>query len=102
MPKGKFSTKTISSIADLSNLTINKEETGYLTSQFNETLNTVNKLNQLDTKTTKETAHVTGLKNIFREDKIDEKRMLTQNQALANAKRTHQGYFLVDAIFDEQ
>jgi len=39
-----------------------------------------------------------GLKNVTREDKIDETRMLSQKEALSQAKKTHKGFFVVPAV----
>ncbi len=103
MAKKKLITKdTVKQMVRLSNLKVDPKEQTYFTGQFNETLNTIAKLNQLDTSKVKGTSHVTGLSNIFREDKVEKERMLTQSEALLNAKRTHNGYFVVKAIFDEQ
>jgi len=44
---------------------------------------------------------VTGLENATREDEVQEERMFTQEEALRNAPRTHNGYFVVDQILDK-
>ena len=85
----------------LSKLKVDQKEEKYFTDQFNETLETIEKLNKLDTKKVLETSHETGLKNVFREDRVEKHRMLSQKQALSNAKRTHNGYFVVKAIFND-
>lgn len=95
-----FSFDTTDKIAGLAKLEVNTKEKKYLTRQFNETLKVIDKLNELETKKYIETSQVTGLKNIFREDNIEKERILTQKEALANAKKTHNGYFVVKAIFD--
>ena len=100
--KGKITPNIIKKMVKLSKLTITKPEYKYFTKQFNETLNIVNKFNELKTKKVNETSHVTGLINNFREDIVEKDRMLTQEEALSNAKKTHKGYFVVKAIFDEK
>ena len=92
---------TVKQMVKLSNLKVDEKEVEYFTTQFNETLATIDNLNKLDTKKVLGTNHVTGLENVFREDKVDKKRMLTQKEALSNSKRNFQGYFLVKAIFNE-
>lgn len=93
---------TVEQMVRLSNLKVDPKEQSYFRGQFDETLKTINKLNQLNTEKVIGTSHVTGLTNVFREDFVERKRMLSQRQALSNAKKTHQGYFVVKAIFDEQ
>ena len=65
---------------------------------FEQTLKVIDQLNELDTSQVKPTSQVTGLTNVWREDKVDKSRMLTQKQALSNAKKTHKGYFVVPAV----
>jgi len=60
----------------------------------------MSKIKTLDTTGIKETSQVTNLKNVFREDMIEKERMLTQEEALSNAKNTLDGYFKVKAIFN--
>lgn len=98
----KFSRKLLKAVAKLSNLRVKTDEEVYLTSQFEETLQTIDVLNKIDTTNVAETDQVTGTENILREDKVNKDQMLTQEEALSNAKQTHKGYFIVKAVFDEQ
>ena len=107
MPKRKikstaFTSDTTKKIAELAKLTIDKKEQAYLTKQFIETLKVVDQLNKLHTQKTIETSQVTGLINVFRKDFVDKDRILSQKQALYNAKRVHNGFFVVKAIFDNE
>ncbi|MFV1917116.1 MAG: Asp-tRNA(Asn)/Glu-tRNA(Gln) amidotransferase subunit GatC [Patescibacteria group bacterium] len=103
MSKKNLITKgTVRQMIRLSNLKVDPKELNYFTKQFDETLIIVNKLSRLSTENISRTSNVTGLKNIFRRDVIERDRMFTQKEALSNAKKTHKGYFLVKAIFDEQ
>lgn len=102
MGKKLFSAKTTKKMAMLSKLPIDPKEQTYFTRQFNQTLKTVDQLSELDTKNTPDTYHVTGLSNITRDDVVEKKSMLSQKEALSNAKQTHKGYFVVKAIFDEE
>ena len=54
----------------------------------------MDKLFQLDVSDKEPTDQVTGLSNVFRYDKVDEKKMLSQEEALSNSKRKHNGYFV--------
>ena len=99
-PKG-ISEKIVEKMVELSKLTIKKSEMRYFIKQFNETITIIQKLNRLNTSKTPGTDQVTNLENVYREDEVNKKRMLTQRQALSNANKTHKGYFLTKAIFDE-
>ena len=91
----------IDHLAKLSAMSVSNQEKKKLAKQFHQTLDTISLLNQLNTKKIKSTFQVSGLNNVFRPDKIDQSRTLTQAQALSNAKKTYQGYFIVPGIFDE-
>jgi len=86
-------------LARLAKMKVSPAEAKKLSKGFKETLKTVSLLNKLDTSNIQSTFQVTGLKNVFRADKIDKSRTLSQKQALSNAKKTYQGYFVVPAIF---
>jgi len=86
----------VAHIAKLASLPINKEEEKQLEEQLTETLSYVEILKEIDTKDIQPTAHVTGLENITREDVAHDS--LSQNEALANGKKQHKGFFEVDAI----
>lgn len=92
----------VDTMVKLSKLKVDAGEGTYFARQFNETLKIVSKLNKLNTNKVSGTNHVTGLVNVFREDKIEKERVFSQEEALSNAKNTHDGYFLVKAIFNER
>ncbi len=62
-------------------------------------LDLVSKLKTISTDNIQPTSQVTGQTNVFRDDKIDTDRVLTQEEALSNAKKTKNGYFVVPNIF---
>lgn len=90
----------ISRIAKLANLPINQQEGKKLEEQLTETLTYVEMLQKIDTEKIKPTSHVTGLENVTREDTTLPS--LSQAQALANAKKTHEGFFEVEAILSNE
>lgn len=102
MKKKVITKDLINTIESLSHLEVDKQEEEYFVEQFNETLGVIDELNQLDTRGIAETNQVTGLVNVVREDVIDSTNILSQKQALSGAKRTHKGYFVVDAIFENK
>lgn len=101
MIKTKLSPQEIKHIAILAKLEPNQGEEIALGKQVEITVEYISELSEVDTANVPITTQVTGLTNIFREDLIDKKRVLTQNQALFNAKRAHNGYFVVNAIFED-
>ncbi len=98
MANTTVTTAQVAHIAKLANLTVAASEQEHFAHAFSETLDVVETLKQLDTTGVEPTHQVTNLENIFREDVVDETRQFTQEQALANAKRTHAGYFVVERI----
>ncbi len=88
----------IQHIAKLANLFIDVGQQDLFASQLTAILAFVSKLQEVSTQNTEPTAQVTGLVNVYREDVIDESRILTQEEALANAKATHNGFFVVPAV----
>lgn len=92
---------TIDRLARLTNLPISNEQAQELVRDVGVTVEYISTLQALPTEGVAETSQVTGLYNVFREDTIDTSRMLTQEEALANAKRTHNGYFVVDAVLEQ-
>lgn len=92
----------IDHISKLANLPVTESQKQELTEQVGITVQYVSQLQTLDTKGVVETSQVTGLENVFREDEVDASRMLSPEEALANAKRKHNGFFMVDAVLEEK
>lgn len=92
-------TVDIQHLAKLAKMQVTPEEEKTLEKGFEQTLKVIDQLSELNTSKVKPTSQVTGLINVSREDKVDKSRMLTQKQALSNAKKTYKGYFMVPAIF---
>ena len=90
----------ISHVADLAKLKLTKEDPEKFRTQLSSILDLVAKLQEVDTAGILPTNQVTNLENVFREDEVDENRILTQEEVLSNAKRIHKGYFVVKAIFE--
>jgi len=88
----------IQHIAKLANFFIDADQQDLFASQLTAILAFVSKLQEIPTDNIEPTAQVTGLVNVYREDVIDETRMLTQSQALGNAKATNNGFFVVPAV----
>jgi aspartyl-tRNA(Asn)/glutamyl-tRNA(Gln) amidotransferase subunit C len=88
-------------IAKLANLPITAEEEKKLEAAFADTLKVVEDLKNVDVTNVLPTFQVTGLENVMREDVVDEEKMFSQKEALANAKQTYDGYFVVPQVISQ-
>jgi aspartyl-tRNA(Asn)/glutamyl-tRNA(Gln) amidotransferase subunit C len=96
----KITLEEVKHLAKLANLHLSDSKLQELLPQFASILEFVSKVQSLNTENIHETSQVTGLENVFREDVVDDSRMLSQKEALSNAKKTYNGFFSVDAIFE--
>lgn len=94
--------KDILHIAKLSNLYINNKEIENYKKQLSEVIDYINLLDEVDTKEASDTAHSTDLSNILREDEINASSQLSQEEALLNASRQHNGYFVSKLVIEEK
>lgn len=95
-------TKLIDRLAYLSHLPLTDSQKKKLIGELSDILSYAGKVQNTDTNNVKETAQVTGLTNITREDKLDKKRSLSQKQALQNASSTFNNYFKVPALINHE
>jgi len=94
----KISKDTVDHIARLAKIPVSEKEKTDLAEGFNKTLTVVDELFKVDITGVEPTHQVTGLENVFREDKVDVKKMFSQEETLSNTKNKHNGYFMVDQI----
>ncbi len=90
----------VSHVAKLANLPLSEEEKKKFEKQLSETLDYVNQLEEIDTKGVEPTSQVTGLENVTREDVATPS--LPQEEVLKNSKNTHNGFFKVKAILEQE
>lgn len=102
MPKPVVTPRDVEHIAALAQIPVSDEEKKKFAAAFAETLEVVDQLRQVDVSKTSTTHQVTGLENVWREDVVDSKKMFTQEEALANAPHTHDGYFVVPRVLEEK
>ena len=88
-------------IAQLANLTLTQDEEELFDKQFKDTLLVVDQLKEIDTTDVKLTSQVNNLENVTRPDKVDTNRILSQAEALANAKNTYKVFFVVKQVIDK-
>lgn len=101
MAKKDLSTDEILHIAKLGNLTLNEKEIEMFKKQLSSVIGYIDKLQEVDTKDVEPSSQITGLTNVLREDKVEESRTLTSEQALANTKSKEGNLFKVKAILTE-
>lgn len=92
----KISEKDIEQLAFLSRLELTAEDKAAYTRSLNAILDYLDMLNKLDTSTVEPAAHVLPVKNVFREDRLQQS--LAVEQALANAPEEGEGAFVVPRI----
>lgn len=98
----KITSQTTLHIADLAQIPISADQAQKLATAFEETLSVVKKLTEIDTSAVKPTHQVTNLQNVWREDLVEETTMFSQAEALANATRQYQGYFVVPQVITKK
>lgn len=97
----KFTADDVRVIAQKAAIPVTEKEEAELAAGFTSTISVVEKLQMVDVSHAAE-HHITGLSNAGREDEVDESRMFSQEEALSNAKRSHNGYFVVDQVLEQE
>jgi len=87
-------------VARLANLPLTQVEKKTFGRQLNDVLSYISKLQEVDTSKIEPIGQITGLTNITRDDQAASS--LPQDEALSNAPKTHNGFFEVEAIFEEE
>lgn len=96
MSNGKKITKTeLEHIARLARIKLNEEDINRFLPQLDTVLEYLDKLKAKDTSAVPVSYQVTQLENVLRIDKAGP--CLSQKQALSNAPKTEDGYFVVPA-----
>lgn len=90
----------IVNIAQLANLTLEKDEIELFQKQISEVFEYVRKLDGVKTENIEPTSQVTGLENVLREDKTAES--LSQDKAISQSTATHNGFFQVKGILENE
>ncbi len=101
MPKGKniLTTDIVKHVATLAKLDLSAAELKNFQDQLSSILHLVEQVSKVETTNVEPTSQVTGMENVMREDKVGIS--LSQDEVLRNASRKHNGYFVVDAIFED-
>lgn len=92
----------VAKVAKLARLIIPSEKSDLFAAQIEPILEHFDSLNKVNVDGVEPTYQVTGQKNRLREDIVDTKRMFTQAQALANAPKSQNGYFVTKATISKK
>ncbi|HIJ74036.1 MAG TPA: Asp-tRNA(Asn)/Glu-tRNA(Gln) amidotransferase subunit GatC [Candidatus Hydrogenedentes bacterium] len=85
-------------VAGLAQLELDDATKERLVAELGAVLGYIGKLNELDTSDVEPMMHVLDMTNVFRDDEVRES--LPRDQALMNAPKTDNEYFLVPRILD--
>lgn len=99
MNKKILTKEDILHLAKLAKLQLTEEEIQLYLGQLSAIVEYVGKLNELDTTNVEPVSHITGLINVTEEDDKENKRLLTQADAIRNAKSSKNGFITVKALF---
>lgn len=84
----------------MTKLTLTDDEKKSIHSQLDEALKAVEVFDELDLKDVTPLSHPGDLKNVMRADVV--KPSFSQLEALSNAPASHDGYFMVKGVLEEQ
>jgi aspartyl-tRNA(Asn)/glutamyl-tRNA(Gln) amidotransferase subunit C len=90
--------ETVDKIAHLARLEIKADEKQEMIADMNKILGFMDKLNEIDTKGIEPLVYMTDAVNVFREDVVRQE--ITHEQALQNAPKHDEDYFLVAKVID--
>ena len=91
-----ITTKDVEHICWLSRVKIENDQMEGYKKQLNSVLEYFSQLDEVDTEGIEPTYHVLDMYNVFRDD--ESARCLTQDQAIGNAPKKHEGYFKAPRI----
>jgi len=95
----KLDISQIEHIAKLSRLELTDEEKKLYSEQLSSVLDYVEQLSEVDTENIETTANITGLKNVFREDEVEESG-ISHDDIKLNAPEFKDKSFIVPGVFE--
>ena len=96
----KIDEETVDKIANLARLELTGDEKQEMIKDMNKILGFMDKLNEIDTTGVEPLIYMTDEVNTFREDVV--KQEVTHEQALLNAPKHDDTYFLVPKVIDKK
>ena len=89
----------VKKIANLARIEISEEESERYSRELSDILGFVEKLNEADTDGMEPIAHITGAKNVIREDKVVEHSDETKEKIISNFPEKKDRFDKVKAVF---
>lgn len=94
-----LSKSEVQKIASLARVEITEKEAEKYSKELSDILGFVEKLNEADTKNIEPIAHITGAKNVTREDRVVESSADTKNGIIKNFPEKKDRFNKVKAVF---
>ncbi len=91
--------KTVDEVAHLARLELSGEEKQAMIKDMNKILDFMDKLNEIDTTGVEPLVYMTDTVNSFRDDVV--KQEITHEEALKNAPKHDENYFLVAKVIEK-
>ncbi|HMG07935.1 MAG TPA: Asp-tRNA(Asn)/Glu-tRNA(Gln) amidotransferase subunit GatC [Mucilaginibacter sp.] len=91
--------ETVEKVAHLARLELNETEKQEMIKDMSKILDFMAKLNELDTSGIEPLVYMTGDVNVLREDVV--KQQITHEEALLNAPKHDENYFLVAKVIEK-
>jgi aspartyl-tRNA(Asn)/glutamyl-tRNA(Gln) amidotransferase subunit C len=91
--------ETVEKVAHLARLELSEDETEKMIADMNKILGFMDKLNEIDTSGVEPLVYMTDEINVLREDVV--KQEITHKEALQNAPKHDDNYFLVAKVIDK-
>ena len=98
---GSLSRDDVLHVAKLAKLTLTLKEVTKFQEQLTKIIDYISQLSEVDTSNLEPTSQTTGLENVFRPDEV-KPTGFSQNEALSGTDKTHNGYFVVDAVLNKK
>jgi aspartyl-tRNA(Asn)/glutamyl-tRNA(Gln) amidotransferase subunit C len=89
----------VDKLAGLARLSFNAEEKKAIAGDLEKMINFVRKMEEVDTSSVEPLLHMSGQKNIFREDEVTGQ--VSKNAALKNAGHHNDDFFLVPKVIKQ-
>jgi len=91
--------ETVEKVAHLARLELSEDETEKMIADMNKILGFMDKLNEIDTSGVEPLVYMTDEINVLREDVVRQE--ITHEEALQNAPKHDDNYFLVAKVIDK-
>ena len=88
-----ITSKDLTHIGWLARLELSEKDKEEYAPKLNPVLDYFSELDEVDTEGVEPTYHILALSNVFREDEVNTKGSLNQNEALSNARSLQDGFF---------